>query len=141
MNEKIKKYRLLILLLLIVIVPLGFYTKFYSGPASAWIGNSLGGLVYEVFWCLVLAFFFPLLKPFNIATGVFIGTAVLEFFQLWHPAFLEYLRSGFIGRTILGSSFNWMDFPYYAAGVLIGWYVLKILKKVTGLNLHTSGQS
>ena len=138
MNAHMKKYRLLIILLIIVVTPIGFYTKFYAGPASSWVSNSFGGLIYEVFWCLVAAFIFPRTRPFKIATVVFTTTAVLEFLQLWHPGFLEFLRSGFIGRTILGTSFNWMDFPYYAAGSLAGWYLLKILLRISAVNLHTS---
>jgi hypothetical protein len=53
----------------------------------------------------------------------------LEFIQLWHPTFLEFLRSNFIGRTILGTSFNWSDFPYYLAGCAIGWLLMKFLQK------------
>jgi uncharacterized membrane protein len=140
MSAQLKKYRLLTILLILVVTPIGFYTKFYAGPASSWVGNSFGGLVYEVFWCLVVAFLFPRVRPFKIASGVFLATAALEFLQLWHPGFLEFLRSAFIGRTILGSSFNWMDFPYYAAGSFMGWYLLKILYKTAAINPHTSGQ-
>jgi Flp pilus assembly protein TadB len=53
----------------------------------------------------------------------------LEFLQLWHPSFLEFLRSNFIGRTILGTSFTWSDFPYYLVGGGIGWLLMKRLQK------------
>lgn len=135
-----KKKRLLILMVLIVIVPVGFYTKFYTGPASNWVGNSMGGFFYEVFWCLVIAFIFPRYHPLKVALWVFGATCLLEFMQLWHPPLLDQLRSGFIGRTVLGNSFNGLDFPYYAAGCLAGFYVLKIIGKISGINRHTSGQ-
>lgn len=125
------KYRLLIILTLIVIVPIGFLTKFYSGPAELWVNNSLGGLFYEIFWCLVFAFIFPSTKPSKIAFWVFCITCTLEFFQLWHPPFLEILRSNFIGRTILGNSFNWNDFPYYIIGSSLGYAILTILHSIT----------
>ena len=134
----VKKYRLLLVLLLIVIVPLGFYTKFYGGPGHAWVNNTLGGFIYEVFWCLVVAFLLPGLKPLRIAVYVFSVTCLLEVLQLWHPGFLEYLRSFFIGRTILGSAFSWMDFPYYAAGSATGWYILRLFGKISAVNPHTS---
>jgi len=133
-----KKQRLLIFLLLIVIVPIGIYTKFYTGPANDWVSNSMGGLIYEIFWCLVVSLFFPLIKPGKIAFWVFITTCLLEFLQLLHHPFLEVLRSNFIGRTVFGNSFNWMDFPYYVAGSISGWYLLKIIRKVSAVNLHTS---
>jgi hypothetical protein len=49
---------------------------------------------------------------------------------LWHPPFLEVLRSNFIGRTILGSSFNWTDFPYYLVGSGLGYIWLLLIKRI-----------
>lgn len=123
------KLRILIILFLIVLIPMGILTKFYSGPMQQWINNSLGGLFYEIFWCFVFAFLFQKARAFNIAIIVFLVTCTLEFLQLWHPPFLEYLRSFFFGRTILGTSFNYMDFPYYAMGSLLGYFMLQFLKK------------
>jgi len=125
------KQRLLIILLLIVIVPIGFFTKFYSGPAQDWISNSVGGLFYEIFWCLVLYFLFPKTRILLLAMIVFLTTCFLEFMQLWHPSFLEYLRNNFIGRTILGNAFNWMDFPYYIVGSFLGYVLLKFISKIS----------
>lgn len=119
-----KRQRLIIFLLLIIIIPIGFLTKFYTGPFSIWVNNSLGGVLYEIFWCLVIAFILVKINPINIALWVFVLTCLLEFLQLWHPAFLEVLRNNFMGRTILGNSFNWMDFPYYFAGSLLGYFLL-----------------
>jgi hypothetical protein len=114
-----------------VIVPIGFFTKFYSGPAQDWISNSVGGLLYEIFWCLVLYFLFPKTRILLLAMIVFLTTCFLEFMQLWHPSFLEYLRSNFIGRTILGNAFNWMDFPYYIVGSFLGYVLLKFISKIS----------
>lgn len=126
----ISKQRWLTLLFIILIIPLGFFTKFYSGPAMNWINNSVGGLLYEIFWCLVFYFLFPLSRPFLIALIVLISTCFLEFLQLWHPPFLELIRSNFIGRTILGNAFNWMDFPYYLVGSALGYILLKLISKI-----------
>lgn len=127
----LNKQRLVTLLLLIIIIPAGFYTKFYSGPAQPWVSDSFGGLLYEIFWCLVFYFLFPKSKPSVIAITVFIATCILEFLQLWHPAFLEILRRNFIGRTILGNSFNWYDFPYYFIGSVLGWLTLRLIHKTS----------
>lgn len=123
------RQRLLIILSLIVITPIGFMTKFYVGPAQIWVRDSLGGLFYEIFWCLIFGFIFMKVRPIKIAIWIFIITCTLEFLQLWHPAFLEFLRSNFIGRTILGSSFNWFDFPYYFIGSTLGYLLLGFIGK------------
>jgi len=115
---------------LLIIIPLGFYTKFYSGPYSDWINNSLGGVLYVIFWSLVIFLFAPKINPLKISVAVFVATCLLEFLQLWRPAFLEFIRSYFIGRTILGSSFSLPDFLYYFAGFLLSVLILRWLNRI-----------
>ena len=113
---------------LVVIVPLGLYTKHgYHGPGADWVHDSVGGVLYEIFWCLALAIVLPRWKASRIAAMVLIATCILEFLQLWHPPLLELARSSFVGRTILGSSFDWGDFPYYFIGSAIGWAWLRAI--------------
>jgi hypothetical protein len=114
---------------ILIIVPLGFYTKFYDGPAREWVNDSLGGLFYEIFWCLIVFLILPKAKAWKIALGVFAATCILEILQLWHPPILEALRSYFIGRTVLGNSFSISDFFYYVAGSLLGWWWILRLQK------------
>ncbi len=113
-----------------IIIPLGFYTKFYSGPAADWVNDSLGGVFSVIFWCLLVFLFFANAKVWVIATSVFTVTSFLEVLQLWHPEFLEFIRSYFIGRTFLGTSFNLYDFIYYFIGSGIGYLILSRLQKL-----------
>lgn len=128
--SKISTKQKLALILLLLITPLGFYTKFYSGPGASWVNDSLGGVLYEIFWCLLFFLFFVKAKAWVIATSVFIVTCFLELLQLWHPEFLEFIRSYFIGRTLLGTSFNLFDFIYYFIGSGIGYLILSRLQKL-----------
>ena len=83
------------------------------------------GLLYEVFWILVLFFFFPRKEWTNkIALWVFTVTSVLEVLQLWRSPTLEWIRSHFLGRALIGTSFCWWDFPHYAVGSLFGWCLI-----------------
>ena len=118
-----------IILSLMILVPLGFATKFYSGPAWFWVQNSLSGVFYEIFWCLVVCFFLMKATAWKIGLWVFIGTSALEFLQLIHPKELEAIRSHFIGRTLIGTRFTWLDFPYYLIGCLIGWFWITQIRK------------
>ncbi len=111
-----------ILLSLCIVIPLGFWFKFYTGPGEFWFNNYGAGLVYEIFWCLVV---FLLVRPVRentvkIAVMVFVGTCLLEVLQLWHPMFLESIRKTFLGSAILGTTFVWWDFPHYVLGSTIG---------------------
>lgn len=124
----ILKRRTWILLSILIITLIGFYTKFYTGPASLWVNNSLGGALYVTFWCLVLFLFLQTTRPWIICTCVLAVTCALEFLQLWHPPFLTWLRSSFIGQTLLGTTFMWSDFLYYFLGCGFGWLWLSRLK-------------
>jgi hypothetical protein len=108
-----------------IVLRAGLYGKFYKGPGAGWVNGSLGGVFYEILWCLVLGLWLPRWKAARIATVVLTATCILEFLQLWHPPFLEWLRSYFLGRSILGSYFDWLDFPYYFAGSALGWLWLR----------------
>jgi len=116
---------------IVIITPIGFYSKLYSGPLANWVNDSLGGIFYEIFWCLLIFLFFFRTKAWHIAATVFIITSMLEFLQLWHPSVLEWIRDNFIGRTILGTSFTWSDFPYYALGSGIGWLWISFIIRKT----------
>lgn len=117
------------LIALVLITPLGFYTKFYAGPASAWVNNYLGGVLYVIFWSLLLFLVIPKPDPLKISSVVLVVTCALEFLQLWKPPFLQFLRSYFIGRTILGTSFVWWDLGYYVVGFVCSLLLLTFLVK------------
>jgi hypothetical protein len=125
------KRRIITVISLLIITPAGFYSKFYNGPASEWINNSFGGLLYVVFWCLVVFFLFPRVRPLKIILPVLLVTCMLEFLQLWNPQFLNYLRSFFIGQAILGNSFICSDFIYYCAGSILGFFWIHLVKRST----------
>jgi hypothetical protein len=123
-----KKIRFYTLFSLLFIIPAGIYTKLYEGAFAIWVNNSLCGAFYEIFWCMVFLFLFPEGKVTIISMWVLIVTCVLEFTQLWHPPILEVIRSTFVGRTIIGSTFDWSDFPYYFIGCCIAWYWMKMIQ-------------
>ena len=116
---------------LAVLIPAGLLTKAYRGPFQAWVAGSLGGVLYEIFWIWVVSFFFPRWRTWIIAASVLALTSLLEAGQLWHPAFLVSVRKSFIGRTLIGTSFAWLDFPHYIIGCAIGAAWIGRLKKKT----------
>jgi hypothetical protein len=119
---------------LLVVTPLGFSLKLYTGPAQNWVNNYAAGVLYEIFWCLVLFFFWPRrASTGRIAVSVFGATSILEVLQLWHPWALEQIRSTFLGRTLLGTTFSWWDFSHYVLGCGLGWlWMLRILQPIPG---------
>jgi hypothetical protein len=110
------------MLSLALVVPAGFLARAPESPLAAPLRNAAGGILYEVFWCL--AFF--LIRPrrrgaWTVAAVVLALTCALELLQMWHPPLLERVRATSLGQLLIGSSFDWRDFPSYAAGCAIAW--------------------
>ncbi|NEQ21581.1 MAG: DUF2809 domain-containing protein [Microcoleus sp. SIO2G3] len=114
------KYRIALLISIIVIVPLGYAVRFH-GPAPEWLNDSLGSIAYEIFWILLVALLFPQASPLWTAVGVCLATCALEFLQLWQSPLLQTMRATLPGRLILGNAFTWSDFPSYFIGSVLGW--------------------
>lgn len=123
-----------LLLALAVLVPLGFATKAYAGPGARWVHDSAGGVVYVVFWIVALLALRPTLAPGRVALAVLLATCALETLQLWNPPPLARARSHFLGRTLLGDSFAWWDFPHYVLGAALGLGLARRLSRSTTLS-------
>ncbi|MBW4663380.1 MAG: DUF2809 domain-containing protein [Chroococcus sp. CMT-3BRIN-NPC107] len=124
-NKQIK-----IIISLLIVIGMGFFFKFYHGLGRQWFNNSGAAVFYEIFWCLFAYWFVKGRSAVNqIPLGVFIITCLLEILQLWHPPLLEQMRSTRIGRLLLGTTFSWWDFLYYAIGCIFGWLWLWQLDK------------
>jgi hypothetical protein len=120
------------LAVLLAIVPIGFYSKFYHGPAAEWVNNSLGGVFYVMFWSLFLQLVAPKISIMKNVGAVFTVTCVLEVLQLWHPAFLEKIRCTFIGATLLGTTFVGLDMVYYLIGAVAAAFLIALLHRMPG---------
>ena len=120
--------RIKILLSLALVLPAGLSCKWYNGPLAWWLNDYVAGVLYEVFWILVLFFWCPYrCWHGRLALGVFTATSILEVLQLWQPEYLEIIRSTFLGKTVLGATFSWWDFPHYILGVWMGWWWIRHL--------------
>jgi len=123
------KLRQRLILVLILVGIIGYGTKHFCGHGHVFVNNSLGGLVYVVFWILFFKLIFNKERDVVIGFWVFLVTSILEFTQLIKWSVLEEIRSTFLGASLIGSSFNPYDFLYYMAGFLVGLLILRILGK------------
>lgn len=119
------KKRIWIATFILILMPLGFLTKYTAGLAELWIHNHAGGILYEIFWCLIILFTLPQAPIRKIAIAVFAMTSMLEILQLWHPPFLTAIRQTMIGHIIFGSRFDLWDFPHYVLGCWIAYIWMK----------------
>jgi len=138
MIKRLRQYKLsftprqfLLVASLILVSFLGISTKLYSGPGQDWIHHYSGGIFYEIFFCLLIALLLPSLGLWKIGTIVFSGTSLIEFLQLYHSPWLQYWRSIWIGKALLGTTFNVMDFPYYFLGCVVGILWIHAINRYT----------
>jgi len=126
-----------LIILLVLLVPIGLGTKFYKGDNAFWINNSFSDVLYEIFWSVLLFILVPRLRIITNVILIFVATSIIEFMQLVKTPFLLELRSSFLGKTLLGTTFVPMDFVYYAIGCLLSFIILiihtKSLTKIDGL--------
>ncbi len=122
-----KSGRITSILLAILLIPVGLFTKVYTGPFQDWVQYSLGGVLYVIFFSLVLFFLYPNLKPFINVVIIVSGTCCIEFLQLWKTQFLEYIRSFPLGRILLGTSFSVSDLIYTCAAGLMALPIINLL--------------
>jgi hypothetical protein len=119
------KRQLVLLLVLTVLVVAGAWLRFYAPIGPDWRDYS-GGVTYVVFWILAYAFIRPSTSAVRVSLAVLLITCCLEFLQLWHPAWLEAIRRTLPGRLVLGTTFEWLDFPPYFVGAVIGFIVMRL---------------
>ncbi len=121
------KYRIVLLVAMLVIVPLGYWIRF---AGDTWLNDFCGSVAYEIFWVLLVVCLFPNVSLAWTAIGVCVATCILEFLQLWQNPFYLAAKSTFVGRLVLGNTFAWSDFPSYVVGSVAGWAVGRPLLKI-----------
>ena len=117
------------LVILVLLVPAGFGAKVYEGAGSELINNSLAGSLYVVFWCVAFFWVFPAINALVNVISVWSITSAIEFLQLWKTPLLDSVRGTFWGKTLLGTTFSPNDFAYYLFGAVVGFLLLRILKR------------
>jgi uncharacterized membrane protein len=124
-----RTYRSAIAFILVFVTILGLASKAYRGRFDGWINNYGGGVLYEIFWILLVVQIVPAANPIWVSLAVFLVTCGLEVLQLWNPPLLAAIRSTLVGRLLLGTTFVWWDFPHYLLGCVLGWGIVGALQR------------
>lgn len=102
-----------------VLVPVGISTRRRPDLFPEFVATYAG----DVLWAAVAYLLVGVLAPVaSIRTRAAIALAfafLVEFSQLWHPAWLDAIRSTTLGHLALGIGFEWSDLPCYTIGVLL----------------------
>ncbi|HOK39789.1 MAG TPA: DUF2809 domain-containing protein [bacterium] len=100
----------------------GLLCKFYFG---LFFNYYFAGFFYVLFWIAFFTIIFHNTNPDKIIIIVLIVTILLEFSQLLKFPFLEQLRKNFFLRALIGSSFSFLDFPFYFAAAFFAFLIFK----------------
>lgn len=117
------------LIILVVLSGIGFgMWRYYQGWGQYWIRYYVSGIVYVMIWSVGLFIIRPGRKnTWRIPIIAFILTCGLEFLQLYKPPILQFFRATLIGAALIGTDFVWLQFPFYMAGILCSYLLLRVL--------------
>ncbi len=128
MPIKFYRQRLVFIINILAIVPLGYAIRF-SHILPEYVRDAGGSIAYQIFWMLLVLFIYP---PANLRlTAIWgcIGSCAIELLQLYQPPWLQDIRATLPGRLVLGTTFLWSDFPAYFIGSYLGWLWVRWLGK------------
>lgn len=131
-EEIVTRYRVSLIIWLFLVAILGYWFRF-DAPISAGWRDGIGGAAYVIFFVVALAIISQANSATRITLLVLTLTCALEFLQLWHPLWLEQIRRTLLGRALLGTTFEWTDFPPYFAGAVIGWALVRLLQRACSI--------
>ncbi|MFO8234096.1 MAG: DUF2809 domain-containing protein [Bacteroidales bacterium] len=120
-----KKATIKAIIAFVIITALGLFSKLYPAFEGTFVSYKLSGLFYVIDLALLIFLLIPGHLTFLYALIAFFITSIIEFLQLLHPDFLVNIRETFLGHTVLGATFSWADFPWYIAGTVLSWLLLK----------------
>jgi len=121
------RHRLLYAVLAVAVIGIGLLwrSSFVSLPLFL---TKYGG---SAWWSLLVflgcGFVWPRAKTWVVAVLALAFSFGIEFSQLYHAPWIDFLRSIELGSLILGNTFNGPDLPAYASGILLGAVLESIL--------------
>lgn len=114
----LNNHRLIYLVILVVIICFGLYSKRITGRITEIID------LKDVMWSMAVYFIFRLLlidwSTIKIALIGLIFSYLIEVSQLYHSDWIDSLRRTSLGELTLGSTFLWSDLLAYSFGIVIG---------------------
>ena len=121
------KRRVPLCVALLVVTALGLGTSAYEGPERLWVRDHGSGILYVMFWILLVLCVRPDSSPARVSLVVCVLTCLVEFSQLIDAKWLIDIRKTWLGASLLGIGFKWSDLPYYAIGAIAGWGLARLL--------------
>jgi len=117
------------LLIMVLITAAGLPARTIQDQLPSWYVQYFG----DYLWAMLLFFGFALIlhnmSTSKVAIVTLLFTYIIEVSELFHPPWLDYLRSIKLFALILGFTFLWSDIVAYTLGIstgaLIEWFLLR----------------
>jgi hypothetical protein len=118
--------------LLFILSAVGFWLwHCYRGWGRYWVKDYISGVVYVMILSVGMFTILPSRKNvMRMPLIAFVLTGILEFLQLYKPPILQAFRATLIGQALIGTTFVWLQFPFYTAGAICSYFLLKFLFSV-----------
>lgn len=128
---KTRRHARIYVLIMLVITALGLPARMIQDQLPRWYVQYFG----DYLWAMLLFFVFALIlqktSTLKVATVTLLFTYSIEVSQLFHPQWLEALRSIKVFALILGYGFLWSDLVAYTLGISTGVLVEGFLLRNT----------
>ena len=107
---------------------LGIGSRKYGNYLPNFMAEYTGDTMWALAFYALFRMLFSRKRNWEIALLTFDFSCLIELSQLWHPFWLEKIRSTIIGGLLLGFGFRYTDLFCYFAGCLLGFLIFSLGK-------------
>ena len=123
-SEQMKRKLLMSLVGIIVLIPIGLYSRHIS-----WLPKEVG----DVLWTMMVFCFWRIIlvrKGLSFVAQIsLIHSYLVEFSQLIRWPWLVSFRRTFIGHMMLGQGFLWIDLLAYLIGIVLIYWLFHVIEQ------------
>ena len=115
--------RVLYAVLAVTVVAAGLLWRSGLIPLPQWLSNYGGDALWALMVFVGFGFLLPRASTLLVALVALAFSWGVEFSQLYHAPWIDFIRATIPGRLVLGNTFAWPDLIAYAVGVAVGAWV------------------
>jgi hypothetical protein len=112
---------------MMVIMAFGLPARLIQDRLPEWYTLYFGDYLWAMLLFFIFALTFRNMNTFKVAMIALVFTFLIEISQLFHPQWLEGLRSIKLFALVLGYGFLWSDIAAYTLGISTGVLVERFL--------------
>ncbi|MDD4676485.1 MAG: DUF2809 domain-containing protein [Candidatus Cloacimonetes bacterium] len=115
------------LLVIILSSFLGIASRKFGYILLPFLAKYTGDTMWTLAFCALFRMLFTRQRNWEIAIIAFDFSCLIELSQLWHPVWLDRIRSTVFGGLLFGFGFRYIDLFCYAAGCVLGLFIFSLI--------------